>query len=161
MSASTLKRRRPPVTGHEEDRGWKILLVEDSFDDAAQAQHILEKSERIGEVIPCYDAASLFHALEKNKLNRGVENNDPRSLILLDIHLPGIDGMVLLEQLKTSPLTDNIPIIILTGDTNLDMIYKSYKHHANAFISKPLTAADLHDIYTVFDEGSFWKKDLN
>ena len=69
--------------------------------------------------------------------------------------------MVLLEQLKTSPLTDNIPIIILTGDTNLDMIYKSYKNHANAFISKPLTAADLHDIYTVFDEGSFWKKDLN
>ena len=45
MSASTLKRRRPPVAGHEEDRNWKILLVEDSFDDAAQAQHILEKSD--------------------------------------------------------------------------------------------------------------------
>ena len=154
---SNLSYKRRTRTGSDADMQWTVILVEDNPDDDMLARRILEPSERIGEVVSCRDAAQLFKVLEHNHLNKGAEHNTPNTVILLDIHLPGIDGMVLLEQLKTSPLTDNLPIIILTGDDDLDMVYKSYRNHANAFISKPLNEAHLKDIYAVFDKGTCWK----
>lgn len=153
---SNLNARRER-TGSDADRTWTVILVEDNPDDDMLARRILEPADRIGEVVSCRDANHLFKVLEHNHLNRGAEHNTPNSVILLDVHLPGIDGMVLLEQLKTSPLTDNLPIVILTGDDDLDVIYKAYKNHANAFLSKPLNQGHLAELYAVFDKGTCWK----
>ena len=145
------------IPGAEADRSWTVLLVEDNLDDDMQARRVLEKADRIGNVVSCRDAHMLFEEINKKHLNQ--ENTVAgQTIILLDIHLPGIDGMVLLEQLKTSPLTENIPIIILTGDEDLDRVYQAYKKHANAFVLKPLQEHHLKDIYTVFDKGSNWKE---
>tara|TARA_B100001179_G_scaffold213083_1_gene181469 strand:- start:636 stop:1127 length:492 start_codon:yes stop_codon:yes gene_type:complete len=145
------------ITGAEADRSWTVLLVEDNPDDDMQARRVLEKARRIGDVVSCRDAHMLFDQINNKHLNKDTLTS-ARTIILLDIHLPGIDGMVLLEQLKTSPLTENIPIIILTGDEDLDRVYQAYKKHANAFVLKPLQEHHLKDIYTVFDKGSNWKE---
>ncbi|MGE4313346.1 MAG: response regulator [Pseudobdellovibrionaceae bacterium] len=150
--------KKMPQGGMEADRAWQVLLVEDDQDDAMMASRILEQAERIGDVRLFRDASHLFHYLSRHHLADGnVPTSSGQVVILLDIHLPGMDGMVVLEQLKTSPLTESIPIVILTGDQDLNKIYDAYRNHANAFIQKPLRADNLRDLYAVFDKGSNWK----
>jgi CheY-like chemotaxis protein len=70
---------------------------------------------------------------------RGEHHNAPRpDLILLDLDLPKYDGRQILEILKTDPTLHHIPIVVLTTSSAQEDILRSYKLHANAYITKPV-----------------------
>ncbi|HEV7360109.1 MAG TPA: response regulator, partial [Mycobacterium sp.] len=70
---------------------------------------------------------------------RGEHHNAPRpDLILLDLNLPKYDGRQILEILKTDPTLHHIPIVVLTTSSAQEDILRSYKLHANAYITKPV-----------------------
>jgi two-component system, chemotaxis family, response regulator Rcp1 len=135
---------------------WTVFLVEDSEDDRHLAQRILKLSPRVADVISLADSASLFRELE----NRGYyrPSDEKGCLILMDIHMPGRNGLTLLEQLKSNPHTENIPIVMITGDAASDKIHQSYMLNASAFIAKPFTEKHLDDLHAVFDKGTGWKE---
>ena len=59
-------------------------------------------------------------------------------LILLDIKLPGIDGIEVLKQVKDHPVLKRIPVIMLTTSAQESDIARSYNHYANSYLVKPI-----------------------
>jgi len=59
-------------------------------------------------------------------------------LILLDIKLPGIDGVEVLKKIKEDPKLKQIPVIMLTTSEREEDIVRSYKHYANSYLTKPV-----------------------
>ncbi len=136
---------------------WTVFLVEDDHDDVQLALRILKQSPRIHKIVCVQDGISLFSELENNHFY----NDEPvrrRGVILLDIHMPGIDGIQLLEQIRSNPFTESLPIVMITGDSEQRKVHKSYMLNANAFISKPFTEEHLENIHAVFDSGSGWNE---
>ena len=77
---------------------------------------------------------------------------------MLDIHMPGLDGQALLEQLRLDPHTEDIPVVMVTNDRETRQLHRSYMNNANAFITKPLRPEHLDDIHAVCSKGTGWKE---
>lgn len=70
---------------------------------------------------------------------RGVHANAPTpDLILLDLNLPRYDGRELLEAIKSDADLCHIPVVVLTTSAAEEDILRSYKLHANAYVTKPV-----------------------
>lgn len=65
------------------------------------------------------------------------------ALILLDVHMPGIDGYETLHQLKTNPETIEIPVIMLSGDDNPEQKVRCFQLGATDFVTKPFDVSEL------------------
>jgi two-component system, chemotaxis family, response regulator Rcp1 len=87
--------------------------------------------------------------------HEGEHVNAPRpDLILLDLNLPKKDGREVLEEIKVSPTLGSIPVVILTTSASDADILRSYRLHANCYITKPV---DLDGFLTVVKSiDSFW-----
>nr|WP_202462697.1 MULTISPECIES: response regulator [unclassified Streptomyces] len=70
---------------------------------------------------------------------RGEYTDAPRpDLVLLDLNLPKYDGRQVLEQIKGDPELSLIPVVVLTTSSAEEDILRSYKLHANAYVTKPV-----------------------
>lgn len=143
-----------PTPGREE---WTVFLVDDDYDDVQLALRILKQSPRVHKIVCINDGISLFSELDTNQFyaDDGIKR---RGLIMLDIHMPGLDGIALLEQIRSNPFTQSIPIVMITGDSEQRKVHKSYMLNANAYISKPFTEEHLENLHAVFDKGSGWNE---
>ena len=84
---------------------------------------------------------------------RGEHHNAPRpDLILLDLNLPKYDGRQILEILKTDPDLHHIPIVVLTTSSAQEDILRSYKLHANAYVTKPVDLDQFMYVVRQIDE---------
>ena len=66
-------------------------------------------------------------------------------LIVLDLHLPGLDGLQVLTRLKGDARTQHIPVLILTSGDEPEAIGRCYRHGCNGYITKPLQATQCGD----------------
>jgi len=110
-----------------------ILLVEDNEGDILLTVEALEEG-RIANVIEV--ARDGQEAIDKLEID--LKNNQLPDLILLDINLPKMNGHEVLERLKETEGLKHIPVIILSTSSSEMDILKSYKNHANCFITKPV-----------------------
>lgn len=108
----------------------KILLVED---DKFFAGLLAKKISASGAV--------LIHAPNGEEALKAVENENP-SLILLDILLPGIDGLQVLAKLKSDEKTKNIPVIILSNFGSEDQIKTGQKLGVATYLIKATITPD-------------------
>ena len=110
-----------------------VLLIEDDPGDGYHARSVRDEHGRQPDVRTRWPRGSrLPH-------RRGDHQNAPRpNLILLDLNLPKYDGRQLLEQIKTDPDLCHIPVVILSTSSAQEDISRSYKLHANAYITKPV-----------------------
>ncbi|MCB8912244.1 two component system response regulator [Rhodococcus rhodochrous] len=112
-----------------------VLLVEDDPGDELMTREAFEDN-KIGNTLHVVrDGEEALDFLYR----RGQYENAPRpDLILLDLNLPKYDGRQVLEQVKSdSDLTD-IPVVVLTTSAAEEDILRSYKLHANAYVTKPV-----------------------
>ncbi len=72
-----------------------------------------------------------------------VLDRQPVDLMLLDIMMPGRDGLATLAAIRHSPLTSNLPVLMLTASGNEDHVRRAYELGANGFIGKPFTPSEL------------------
>jgi two-component system response regulator len=73
---------------------------------------------------------------------RGAHAEAPRpDLVLLDLNLPRYDGRQVLEQIKNDEELSTIPVVVLTTSSAEEDILRSYKLHANAYVTKPVDFA--------------------
>ena len=89
-------------------------------------------------------------------LNReGEHPNAPRpDLILLDLNLPKKDGREVLEEIKESPTLKSIPVVVLTTSASDADVLRSYKLHANCYITKPVGLDGFLEVVKSID--NFW-----
>ncbi len=68
------------------------------------------------------------------------------SLVLLDLLLPKISGLALLQWIRSHPEINALPVVVLTGSKNLDDVDQAYHFGANACAAKTLGLPELHDL---------------
>jgi len=115
-------------------RSIKVLLIEDNFGDVTLIMEAFKASKRLIQVIRVKDGLEAMDYLGKQ--GRFVKAERP-DLILLDLNLPFKSGLEVLEEIKTDPLLQDIPVVILTS-SNLDSdILQAYERRANFYLVKP------------------------
>ncbi|MFI0960965.1 response regulator [Streptomyces sp. NPDC021080] len=112
-----------------------VLLVEDDPGDELMTREAFEDN-KIGNTLHVVrDGEEALDFLYR----RAAHADAPRpDLILLDLNLPKYDGRQVLEKIKSDPDLSHIPVVVLTTSAAEEDILRSYKLHANAYVTKPV-----------------------
>ncbi|MCX4817628.1 MULTISPECIES: response regulator [unclassified Streptomyces] len=112
-----------------------VLLVEDDPGDELMTREAFEDN-KIGNTLHVVrDGEEALDFLYKRGDHVGAPQPD---LILLDLNLPKYDGRQVLEKIKSDPELAHIPVVVLTTSSAEEDILRSYKLHANAYVTKPV-----------------------
>ena len=123
----------------------EILLVEDNPADAELALHALRKSKIANNILHVQDGAAALDFM----FSRGeyADRGDARpALILLDLKLPKVDGLQVLQELKTHPKTKAIPVILLTSSQEEHDMVIGYQRGVNSYIQKPVNFVEFQEV---------------
>lgn len=138
------------ITADEVD----ILLVEDNEYDAELILRALRKQNLHKRVMHIEDGAEAYEFISATgKYNERSSICQPK-VILLDLKLPKMDGMEILEKIKANDRTRTIPTVILTSSTQDEDVTACYRLGANSFISKPVDFNNF--LQTVIQLGNYW-----
>jgi len=116
----------------------KILLVEDSPDDQELIRMGFEESHIANDLVIVGDGAQALDYLFGAGKYADRDVSDKPHIILLDLKLPKVNGLEVLERLRADPRTEFIPVIILTSSSEEEDILASYKLGANSYVRKPV-----------------------
>lgn len=127
-----------------------ILLVEDNPDDQVLMIRALKKQKILNEVIIAEDGQeALDHLFGEN----GKEKIKP-VFILLDLKLPRISGIEVLERIKADEETKSIPTIILTTSSEDEDMDRVYNLDGNSYIRKPVDYMEFQEV--IGQVGLYW-----
>ena len=118
----------------------KILLVEDNADDAELTRLALERHQLGPRVVHLTDGALALDYL----LGVGNHARDIR-FIILDLKLPKVDGLQVLERIKADPRTRSIPVVILSSSNQERDISRSFESGVNSYVVKPVQLDEYMD----------------
>ena len=122
-----------------------ILLVEDNEDHAELTMRALMEGKIVNEIFHVLDGQeAIDYVYQKGRYADSSRYPIP-DLILLDIKLPGIDGLELLQTFKSDPAVSRIPIIMLTTSVKDEEIARGYRYGANSYIIKPIKLKDFQE----------------
>lgn len=128
-----------------------ILLVEDNPGDVRLTQEAFESGNIRNDLHVVMDGQEALDFLHR----QGDHEDAPRpELVLLDLNLPKVDGIEVLEDIKTDPSLKTIPVIVLTGSEAEEDIAKSYQRHTNAYLTKPIEPEAFIEVVGAFEQ--FW-----
>jgi CheY-like chemotaxis protein len=130
-----------------------ILLVEDNPKDLELTLLALEKSNLANEVVTVRDGAEALDYLFRRGSYQERPAGNP-AVVLLDLKLPKVDGIQVLEQLKAEEPLRSIPVVMLTTSREEKDLVRSYKLGVNAYVVKPVAFNDF--IEAIQDLGVFW-----
>lgn len=132
----------------------EILIVEDNHEDAELAIRALKKNHLANNLIHVIDGAEALDFLFAQGVYAGRDINNVPKLILLDLKMPKINGLEVLQKIKSNVLTKGIPVVILTSSAEDPDIKKSYELGANSYIVKPVEFNNFAK--TITDLGMYW-----
>ena len=131
-----------------------ILLVEDTQPDELLILRTLNKINLANGVDVVRDGQQALDYLFREGEFAGRAGTDLPTVVLLDINLPRVSGLEVLERLRADPRTRLLPVVILTSsDEDRDRV-RSYENGANSFVRKPLAFAEFAE--TVARLGIYW-----
>jgi len=122
-----------------------ILLIEDNVDDEQLVRRALQKNNVMDEVVVACDGESALDLLYPTS-DSGKEPVIP-DLIILDLHLPGISGLQVLQQLRGRAATKLTPVVIVTANEAPGQAEALYEDGANSFVLKPSDPDDFAEAF--------------
>jgi CheY-like chemotaxis protein len=128
-----------------------ILLVEDNDHDAELAIHALRKHQLTN---------AIEHVRDGDQALKLLFNDDPTepavkpTLVLLDLKMPRVDGIEVLQQLKSDRRTQHIPVVVLTSSQEEQDVVRTYELGANSYIIKPVDFQQFTDATRTL--GMYW-----
>ena len=130
-----------------------ILLVEDSPRDLELTLAALSKCQLANEIVVARDGAEAIDYLYRRGEHEHRLLGDP-AVVLLDLKLPKVDGLEVLEQVKKDESLRHIPVVMLTSSREEQDVVKSYELGVNAFVVKPVDFREFFE--AIRDLGAFW-----
>ena len=115
-----------------------ILLVEDNPDDVALTMLAFKKSNILNEVVVAKDGVEALEYLFGTGKYEGRDMNIKPQLILLDLKMPKMDGLEVLQRMRSDERTKLLPVVVLTTSSEDKDRIESYKLGANSYIRKPV-----------------------
>jgi DNA-binding response OmpR family regulator len=131
----------------------RILLVEDDPKDVELTMTALEEYNLANEVVVARDGEeALDYLYRRGKF--ATRSTDNPAVLLLDLKLPKVDGLEVLQQIKADAKLKLIPVVVLTSSHEEKDMVTSYKLGVNAYVVKPV---DFHEFVNAVKElGIFW-----
>mgnify|MGYP001225644274 FL=1 len=116
----------------------EILLVEDSPEDLELTCRALKNANLGNRVQVARDGAEALDFLFGEGVHAGRHVEDTPKLILLDLKLPKVDGLEVLQRIKGDQRTHHIPVVVLTSSKEQRDVVESYALGVNSYIVKPV-----------------------
>ena len=132
----------------------EILLIEDSEHDAEMTIRALKRNKITNGVIHLKNGVEALEFLFGTGEFAGRDVNEKPKVILLDLKMPKMDGLEVLQNIKANDLTKNIPVVVLTSSKENPDIQKCYALGANSYIVKPVDFSGFMD--AVSHSGMYW-----
>jgi CheY-like chemotaxis protein len=130
-----------------------ILLAEDNLKDIELVLAALKRNNLANEVVVARDGAEALDYLYRRGNFQSRDDRLPIA-ILLDLKMPKIDGMEVLEQIKKDDALKIIPVVMLTSSREEADLVKSYKLGVNAYVVKPVGFQKF--VEAIKQTGMFW-----
>jgi CheY-like chemotaxis protein len=130
-----------------------ILLVDDDANDEELARVALERAQIPHRLAIARDGVEALDWLFRREGFATREDTQPQ-LILLDLKLPRVNGLEVLEQIRRDERTRILPVVVFTSSAEERDLAESYRRGANAYIRKPVDFREYKDM--IVDVGSFW-----
>ena len=115
-----------------------ILLVEDNPDDEELTLMALKQSKILNNVIVARDGVEALDYLYCTGKYEGRDPSDLPQLILLDLKLPKLGGLDVLQKLRQESQTKFVPVVVMTSSSEEEDIIASYRIGANSYVRKPV-----------------------
>ena len=130
-----------------------ILLVEDDKRDLELTLIALERSQLANEVVILRDGAQALDYLKREGDYAYRSEGNP-AVILLDLKLPKVTGLEVLEAVRGSPALRSVPVVMLTSSQEESDVLKSYELGVNAYVVKPVAFERF--VSAIAELGVFW-----
>jgi len=131
-----------------------ILLVEDNPQDEMLTLRALRRASVANAVDVARDGQQALDYLFRQGEYANRAGPDLPAVVLLDISLPRLSGLEVLQRLRADPRTRLLPVVILTSSDEEQDRLKSYENGANSFVRKPVDFAEFAE--TVARLGVYW-----
>ncbi|KPB62560.1 MULTISPECIES: response regulator [Pseudomonas syringae group genomosp. 2] len=130
-----------------------ILLVEDNPNDLELALIALERSQLANDVVVMRDGAeAMDYLLRRNEYVDRPEGNP--AVLLLDVKLPKVNGLEVLEAIRQNEALRSIPVVMLTSSREEPDLERAYQLGVNAYVVKPVKFKEF--VSAITDLGMFW-----
>jgi len=131
-----------------------VLHVEDNVDDEMLVKRALRNVVASKSIVSARDGREAFGFLFEKKPLGGMTEHRLPDLILLDLKLPIMGGLELLEKLRATEETRAIPVVVLTSSDEHRDVERCYQLGANSYVSKPVDFEKFTE--TVQSIGNYW-----
>jgi len=131
-----------------------ILLVEDNPDDEELTLLALRKNHIQNEIVVAHDGVEALDYLFGTGMYENRDTSRQPQVVLLDIKLPRLNGLDVLQRMRENPATQFLPVVILTSSSEEEDILASYRLGANSFVRKPV---NFHQFVDAIQQlGIYW-----
>jgi two-component system response regulator len=137
-----------------ERRERPLLLIEDNPDDEALAVRALRKRNIGNPMVICRDGAEALEYVFGTGKYEGRSPTDFPAVTLLDLKLPKVDGLTILQRIRADERTRLMPVVVLTSSSQEVDIVRSYELGANSYVRKPVEFEQFLD--AVNQLGLYW-----
>jgi two-component system response regulator len=131
-----------------------ILVVEDNPDDQLLILRALKQSHIANEIVTAGDGEEALEYLHGTGRYAARNSSPLPQVVLLDLHLPKVDGLQVLQNLRATERTRNLPVVVLTSSDEDRDVVDSYRFGANSFVRKPVDFGEFSA--AVKNLGLFW-----
>jgi len=118
--------------------GKTILLVEDNPDDEELTLRALRQAKVANDVVVARDGIEALDYLFGKGRHEGRDVAHQPTVILLDLKLPKLSGLDVLQRLRADSRTRLVPVVVLTSSSEDEDMLKSYASGANSYVRKPV-----------------------
>ncbi len=130
--------------------GGTILLVEDNPDDVMFTLRAFERNKISNEVVVAADGEQALECLLPADESRALTP----ALVLLDVNLPKVNGLEVLQKVRSTAALRSMPVVMLTSSQEESDVVRSYTLGVNAYVVKPVEFKQF--ITAIADLGMFW-----
>jgi CheY-like chemotaxis protein len=130
-----------------------ILLVDDNPNDIELTLAALSENRLANEVVVVRDGAEALDYLYRRGIFKLRSDGNP-AVVLLDLKLPKVDGMQVLETIKNDTNLKQVPVVMLTSSQEERDLLRSYRLGVNAYVVKPVDFSEF--VNEVKNLGLFW-----
>lgn len=119
-----------------------ILLVEDNADDEEFTLRALHRAKVTNPVVVTRDGSEALDYLFGSGEYAGRDAAETPAVVLLDLKLPKLSGIDVLQRMRAEDATRYVPVVVLTSSSEEEDMFRSYASGANSYVRKPVAFAD-------------------